>query len=294
MTAARKSSRGIFRKIFGSKSGFLTPILTALILVTFVVQGYGVQSGSMENTIMTGDYVFVNKVIYGASSPHYLPFTQIRIPFFRLPALTTPQRGDVVCFDWPGNREEVKPSVQENYVKRCIGLPGDTIRIVNRVLFVDGQMVPYPQNVRFEPFPLFPRGYPQAGIFPEGTDFNQDNYGPIVVPRRGDIVSLTLDDFDAWKIFIEREGHACSVRGSQVYIDGKQAGQYKVEHSYYFMMGDSRENSLDSRFWGFVPDDNIIGKAMIVYWSWNVHEPFYDIPEKVASIQWQRIGLLVR
>ena len=294
MTATEKSPCGVVRNIFSFKSGFLTPILTALILVTFVVQGYGVQSGSMENSIMTGDYVFVNKVIYGSSSPHYLPFTQIQIPFFRLPALSAPQRGDVVCFDWPGNRDEVRPAVQENYVKRCVGLPGDTILIVNRVLFVDGRMVPYPQNVRFEPFPLFPQGYPQAGIFPEGTDFNQDNYGPIVVPKRGDIISLTSGNFDAWKIFIEREGHACSLRGAHIYIDGKQAEQYKVEHNYYFMMGDNRENSLDSRFWGFVPDDNIIGKAMMVYWSWNVHDPILDIPGKISSIQWHRIGLLVR
>ncbi len=221
MTPRGKSENRFTSLILSLKSGFLMPVLITLFIVTFVVQGYGVQSGSMENTIMTGDYVFVNKVIYGSTTPRYLPFTDIRIPHFRFPALSQPHRGDIICFDWPGNRDEVRPVVQENYVKRCIALPGDTVQVINRILFVNGTMVPYPQNVKFEPFPLFPTGYPQPGIFPEGSDFNQDNYGPIVVPSKGDVISLTPADFTAWKIFIEREGHSCSMQGSQILVDGK-------------------------------------------------------------------------
>ncbi len=294
MTESRNVHRKFIGQLLSLKSGLLTPLIIGFLVITLVVQGYGVQSGSMENSIMTGDFVFVNKVVYGAATPRYLPFTEIKMPHFRLPALERPHRGDVICFDWPGNRDEVRPAVQENYVKRCEGLPGDTIRVIDRILFVDGKKVPYPPDVRFEPFPLFPAGYPQPGIFPGGSDFNQDNYGPIVVPKKGDIVQLTPADFHVWKIFIEREGHSISTDGSSIYVDGMPAAQYTVEHNYYFMMGDNRENSLDSRFWGFVPDDNLIGKVMIVYWSWDIHIPLYDLPGKIASIKWQRIGLLVK
>ncbi len=294
MASSGRRTRTVVHARLSFRSGLLSPILITLFVITFVVQGYGVESGSMENTIMTGDYVFINKVVYGGTTPRYLPFTELRIPHFRLPGLSSPHRGDIICFDWPGNRNEVKPAIHENYLKRCVGVPGDTIRVVNRVLYVNGEMVSYPPNVKFEPFPLFPKGYPQPGIFPEGSNFNQDNYGPVVVPWKGEVVSLNPGDIAAWQIFIEREGHSCSASGSSVLVDGMPTQHYTVEHNYYFMMGDNRENSLDSRFWGFVPDDNIIGQATIVYWSWNIHDPWYDLPEKIASVRWQRIGLLAK
>ncbi len=269
------------------------PVVVALMIVTFVVQGYGVESGSMENTVMTGDYVFANKFIYGSKTPRYVPFTDIRIPIIQLPAIRNPQRGDIVVFDWPGNRDEVRPSKPWNYVKRCVGLPGDTISIVNRMLYVNGRLLPYPEGVKFEPFPLLPKGYSNPDIFPEGYGFNEDNYGPVVVPERGQIVTLDRRDFLKWKIFIEREGHSCSLEGNSVLVDKKPTTSYEVEHNYYFMMGDNRENSLDSRFWGFVPRQSILGKAMIVYWSWNPKIPFYDFPDKIASVKWNRIGLIL-
>ncbi len=224
------------------------------MITTFVVQGYGVESGSMENTVMTGDYVFANKFIYGSKTPHYIPFTNVRIPILQLPPIRNPQRGDIVVFDWPGNRDEVHPSKPWNYFKRCVGIPGDTIAIVNRVLYVNGKYVPYPQDGKFEPFPLFPKGYPSAAIFPEGSSFNEDNYGPVVVPKKGDVIRLSADDFLAWKIFIEREGHQCNLVGNTVYLDGE---------------------------------------ATIVYWSWNPKIPIYDLPDRLASIKWNRIGLIL-
>lgn len=275
-------------------TSYVTPIIIALLLITFVVQGYGVQTGSMENTIMTGDLLFANKFIYGAKSPRYLPFTDIPIPFFQLPALTHPRTGDIVVFDWPGYRDQVKPDDQENYVKRCIGTPGDTVQVIDRVLYVNHVMVPFPPNTKFESATVYPKGYPDPGIFPKGSNFNQDYYGPIVVPKKGDVVRLDETDFAKWQTFIEREGHSCELVGSSVLVNGKPVTNYSVEHNYYFMMGDNRENSLDSRFWGFVPDQRIIGKAMIVYWSWDPNTPIYDLPKKIASIAWNRIGILAK
>ncbi len=291
----QRSSKGQKNRNWqASISGYIAPITLALLLITFVVQGYGVPTGSMENTIMTGDYLFANKFIYGAKTPQYLPFTQIRIPYLQLPALAHPKRGDVIVFDWPGNRDEVRPAEHTNYVKRCIGLPGDTVQVINRVVFVNGELVPYPQGVKFEPFPLLPKGYPDPQIFPEGSNFNTDNYGPIVIPKKGDVLHIDAADFLKWRIFIEREGHPCDLNGSTVYVDSKPTSKYVVERNYYFMMGDNRENSLDSRFWGFVPYESIIGEAMIVYWSWDQDIPIYDIFSKIRSVSWSRIGVLIK
>ncbi len=287
-----KQSRS--RKARVGISSYLTPIIVALLLVTFVVQGYGVQSGSMENTIMTGDFVFANKFIYGAKSPQYLPFTNIRIPYFQLPAILHPKTGDVVVFDWPGNRDQVRPEDHANYVKRCIGTPGDTIEVVNRVLYVNHKAIPFPPQTKFETTSIYPRGFPDPAIFPKFANFNQDNYGPLVVPKNGDLVDLNVSTFPRWQTFIEREGHSCRSDGATIFVDGKPATNYRVANDYYFMMGDNRENSLDSRFWGFVPDKNVIGKAMIVYWSWNPDIALYDFPAKFASIAWNRIGVLVK
>ncbi len=83
-------------------------------------------------------------------------------------------------------------------------------------------------------------------------------------------------------------------RGSTVYVDEKPASNYTVKHNYFFMMGDNRENSLDGRFWGFVPFQNIVGEAMVVYWSWNPDISFFDIFSKLGSVSWGRIGMLIK
>ena len=281
------------RKSATSITSYLSPVIIALILTTFVVQGYGVQSGSMENTVLTGDFVFANKFVYGAKSPQYLPFTNIRIPYFQLPAIAHPKIGDVVLFDWPGNRDQVNPDDHTNYVKRCVGTPGDTIQVIDRVLYVNHKVIPFPSGVKFETPIACPEGYPDPEIFPKGSSFNPDYYGPIVIPKKGDLVGIDRSSLLRWQTFIEREGHSCKLSASSVFIDGKPATVYSVERNYYFMMGDNRENSLDSRYWGFVPDDRILGQAMIVYWSWDPNVPIYDLTKKLASIQFNRIGIVV-
>ncbi len=284
----------LLQRTYSMAASFIAPVTFALLLVTFVVQGYGVPTGSMENTIMTGDFLFVNKFIYGARPPRYIPLTRIPIPYFRLPGLRLPERGDIVVFDWPGSRDEVRTLRDTDYVKRCIGLPGDTILIVNRVVFVNGKRIPFPPDVKFVTYTIMPKGYPDPSIFPEGSDFNADNYGPLVVPMKGEKIRLTAADFPEWKIFIEREGHRCSLSNSTVYVDNMPTAEYTVERNYYFMMGDNRENSEDSRYWGFVPFRNIVGEPMIVYWNWNQGLPLYDLPQKLASIKWDRIGIIPR
>ncbi len=293
-TAQKKKSGKSQKKRFrDSIEGLIFAIIAALLLKTFVVEAFRIPTGSMENTLLVGDFLLVNKFIYGSKSPQYLPFTDIRIPYFQLPPLRYPHRGDVVVFNWPGDRDEVRPPEPVDYIKRCIGTPGDTIQVVNRVVYVNSKLQPFPPGVKFDTYTILPKGYPNPQIFPEGSDFNEDNYGPIIVPKKSEVIHLSAKNYLKWKIFIEREGHSCDLRGSTVYVDNKPTTEYTVEHNYYFMMGDNRENSLDSRFWGFVPFQNIVGEAMIVYWSWNPDIPLYDIFQKIGTIRWGRIGMII-
>lgn len=276
---------------------FLTIFVTLLIaffLKTFVVEAFRIPSASMENTLRIGDFLFVNKFIYGAETPKTFPLTNIEIPHIRLPALTEPNRGDVIVFEYPGDRDEKKPSHAVNYIKRCVGIGGDTLLIQNKTVFINGREFLLPvQNRYSRPSDFLPRES-IAGMFPKGSLFNPDFYGPIIVPSKGMILDLSNGAIEQWRTFIEREDHHVDVADDGVTIDGTFADSYVVERDYLFMMGDNRDNSLDSRFWGFVPKENIVGKAMFVYWSWDSSVPITSIWEKFSAIRWSRVGTLIQ
>ncbi len=261
--------------------------LVALILKILFIEAYRIPTGSMESTLLVGDFLLVNKFIYGATTPRNIPFTEIRVPYFRLPALKDPKRGDVVVFDFPGNANELKPREVTNYIKRLIGVPGDTIQIVNKTLFVNSQEIP---NLPDEMIGKTITNGTNSNIFPKGMPWNEDNYGPIVIPKINDIIKITPDNIEDWKVFIQREGHSVRLTSdNKIFIDEMENSGYKVKKNYYFMLGDNRNNSLDSRFWGFMPEDNIIGEAMIIYWSWNPDIPFVEFGRLFESIRWNRI-----
>lgn len=279
-------------------SAFLKEILfvlgTVLLINSFVLASFEVPSSSMEDTVMVGDRLFVNKFIYGGSTPYTLPFTSLRIPHIRVPGFRAVARGDVIVFDWPGNRDQVEKPEQTWYVKRCIALPGDTLQIIDRVVYENGQVFPNPPHLKFLRNWTEPAGYPNPDIFPKGSGFNEDDYGPIVVPRKGDNLSISPENVGAWEVFIRREGHMAGVRRGRVWIDGHEATKYTVARDYIFAMGDNRDNSLDSRFWGFVPLEDVIGTPMVVFWSWNPQIPLYDLIDKIRSINPARIGTIIR
>ena len=270
-------------------------ILAALFLKVFVVEAYSIPTASMENTLLAGDFVLVNKFVYGVKTPRSIPFTGIGIPQLSLPGLTKPKSGDVVVFEFPGNVAELRGHGGENFVKRCIAGPGDTVTIRDKAVFVNGREMPLPREARFEGAALFPKGFRDHRIFPRGSAFNEDNYGPLVVPREGSDAPLETGSLEQYRELIERDGHSVGVddRG-RVLIDGIASTTYRVTKDYYFMMGDNRDNSLDSRFWGFVPSDHIIGKAMIVYWSWDASSTPSGITHRLSSIRWNRIGTLIK
>jgi signal peptidase I len=270
-------------------------LVAFFFLNSFVLASFEVPTGSMENEIMAGDFLFVNKFLYGGTTPRTIPFTNVRLPWVRVPALRGVERGDVIVFEFPGQREEVRSSEFMFYLKRAVGLAGDTVRIVNRVLYVNGRPSPIPRHMKFNTFHIKPSGVADDRIFPKGAPFNEDNWGPVVVPRKGDVITLSPSNFDRWEVFIGREGHRTSLESpGRVFIDGAPADHYTVEHNYIFGMGDNRDNSLDGRFWGFIPEENIVGTPMIVYWSWDPDLPISSIVSKIASIRLGRIGTIIK
>jgi signal peptidase I len=199
---ARKPGRG--DALWDNVKQFLIAIVLALIIKTSVVEAYKIPTSSMEDTLLVGDFLLANKFIYGARVP---------IVSWRLPAIHEPQRGDVVIFVWPGD-------MVTKYIKRCVGVPGDTIVVRDKALFVNSRPFPNPEYSKF--IQVGGNGSPVIEPRGPGGQNSRDNFGPYVVPAKN-----------------------------------------------YFMMGDNRDNSYDSRFWGAVNQDLILGEAILIHWSWD-------------------------
>mgnify|MGYP002780401154 CR=1 FL=1 len=214
-----------------------TAVLLFLIVRTFVVEAFKIPTGSMENTLLVGDFLLVNKAVYGAEIP---------ISHSRLPAFAAPARGDVVVFLPPHDPTK-------NYVKRIVGLPGDTLQMRDKVLYLNGepQLEPFVRHI--DPFtdPGDPRMAWQepylAGLAEDRLGYrpSRDNWGPLVVPP----------------------GH-------------------------FFALGDNRDNSEDSRYWGFLPASSIKGQPILIYYSFQ-HDPTRVLPW-LTDVRWARIGELIR
>ncbi|MGH9966733.1 MAG: signal peptidase I [Pyrinomonadaceae bacterium] len=251
--------KSVWREYFESA---VVTVIMALFGMTFIVQAVKVPTGSMQNTITIGDHLLVNKFIFapGQTLP-FLPQREIR-------------RGDIIVFKYPGNRYDPKSDFERpdnkpittNYVKRVIGLPGDTIRLQGKNVIVNGQVLPEHRI--------------------EAVDHNRKDPLEIIndPPRkpgetydvyyRSDLVE------DDYPIF-EHEGNGREI---------------VVPKDNYFVMGDNRNNSQDSRYWGFVPRDFVIGRAMFVYWSYDESAPQNGNPLYLffKNTRWTRTGTMVK
>lgn len=293
---------------------FLSALLIALVIRALVIYPFRIPTGSMEDTLLVGDFLVANKFVFGIRSPDWIgiPYTKLgfKIPFFRTPGFRKPQQGDVVIFKYP--RDETL-----NYIKRCIATSNDTVYIQNKVLYVNGKAFPNPPHSKFV-YPNYPESYRESTIFPPGAG-NRDYFGPIRVPAAGDTFHFTESNKDLW---FERmqlavyEGHTVRLThagqsveltvknqsrwqpairmypGNGFYIDDEPlvGHVYTVENRHYFMMGDNRDNSLDSRYWGFLPERYVVGEALIIYWSWDGNLPISQLYKK---IRWKRLLNLI-
>jgi signal peptidase I len=320
-------------KVYAFAKEVVITLAIVLVIQTFAFGSFHVPTPSMENNILVGDRLIASKMHYGGRTPQTfgIPFTNIFLPGFelasyRVPGFTDIKRDDIVVFNFPP--EDVPIERKTHYVKRTIGLPGDTIELRDKVLYVNGTEIPVPEGAKehymatlsstqvtlpmsrlralgvgtvqpvddgirylvpeisasiaaeIESWPyvetmerfVIPDG--SSGgmeIFPEGSGYNPHQYGPLRIPSAGD--KVTLDD-NTWPIYrdvITRyEGHvARRTPEGRFEIDGVQTDEYVVEQDYYFMMGDNRDNSLDSRAWGFVPADHVAAKVLFTYFSWD-------------------------
>ena len=209
----RKTPLGVGTGVSGSVQSLLGTVVIAVFVITFIVQAFQIPSPSMENTLLVGDYLLVNKLCYGRGSlgDYFMPYRRVR-------------RGDIVVFNYPVNPEQ-------HFVKRVIGVPGDRVRLVNKQVFVNG--VPLK-----EPYVRFNR---------PADDLFRDNF-----PRLNVTPGLTPEWWLQLRKLVED-------------------GQLIVPEGNYFVMGDNRDNSSDSRYWGFVPWQNVVGRGMFVYWPFSSH-----------------------
>ena len=298
----RKKPETFIEKVIEFFRQLFWAAIAAFFIITFIIQNTRIPTGSMEDTILVGDFVLVNKFIYGSSSPKYIPFTEIEIPYFRLPAFKEPKAKDIVVFEYPGDRDQLVPNEKGvNYVKRCIGTPGDTIEIRDKVVFVNGEEFWRPSFIKYYKgrygsyLKPTPKGIAEPRIFPKGMPWNEDNYGPLVIPKKGSTIPLNRYNVEQWRTIIDREygEKVVDLQDGVVHIKGVPVSSYTFKKDYYFMMGDNRDDSLDSRFWGFVTRDMVVGEAFIILFSWDREISFSQIFKLLGSIRLDRILLLL-
>lgn len=264
-------------------------LFLALLLKIFVVDAFKIPTGSMKNTLLEGDFILVNKLAYSFATPHQVPFWGKRLDRMEIASIGKPEFNDVVAFEIPANFYDPAATDFSILIKRIIGLPGDTIELKDQELFINNIKYRTPSYIKIN---LEDRPYVKADskIFPYDSKWSLDNYGPIVIPKKGMTVELTPKNILQWQNAInsEQEKKAISVEGTVITLNGTAIREYTFEKDYYFVLGDNRQNSIDSRYFGYVPEDWIIGKAVMIYWS-QMPVQSSGISEYFSSIRFSRL-----
>ncbi len=337
----------------------LFAVIAATILRTFLIEAYTIPTSSMEKSMLVGDFLFVSKVAYGPRVPitpiafplvhHTMPFGNsksyseiIKLPYHRMKGFGSIKRNDCVVFNWPAEILGRPIDKKENYVKRCVGIPGDILELKSADLYVNGALQEkltgikkqwhydittkrsgLNPNILLEKYDITEGGYGRNRneynltltdesrdalstfpnvtkvkrrvenegvhanyIFPHDKNYkwNVDNFGPITIPAAGNTIEISTENLSIYKTIIERyENNKLEIIDKEIYINDKLVTTYTFSMNYYWMMGDNRHNSADSRFWGFVPENHIVGKALFVWMSWDKNA------KGLKKIRWNRL-----
>ncbi|MEY4963375.1 MAG: signal peptidase [Bacteroidota bacterium] len=399
-------------------SSLLFAIVVATFVHTYFIQPFTIPTSSLEKSLLVGDFLFVSKVNYGARTPmttvalpmvhDSIPLTKVKsylnfpqLPYFRFPGFEKIKNNDIVVFNWPAdtvhyffesknNPGVIKPiDKKSNYVKRCVGVPGDQLEIKDGIVFVNGKELILPERAKpqyehivystkgvsnellkeigstefsrtyiikpnneiqleaVKPYITYAKQNPdnsytiQTGfngiptnviettgiyaqeqylaetsanltlkaaadlrknttidsvsryidkkptdnlIFPHNGKWTMDEYGPILIPKAGETVQLTKENLGLYERIIKvYENNKLYIKGDEIKINNQKTSSYTFKQDYYWMMGDNRHHSEDSRYWGFVPADHIVGKPIFIWMS-------YDSNGKgLQKIRWDRL-----
>jgi signal peptidase I len=361
-----KKKKSAFREWIDS---VVFAVVAATLIRWIFMEAFTIPTPSMESSLLVGDFLFVSKLHYGTRTPRtplQIPLTHqkiwgteipsyldwVELPSFRLPGFSSVKNGDVVVFNYPPDQYPV--DLKTNYIKRCVGIPGDAVEVRDAVVYVNGKPFQNAPKTQFKYFlqtsnmisektfrqynisemqeaifnanDTIPSNdltgyvvfttpetaaelktqpfikdvtmlkatkgdlsegyvYPNAPLFA----WNADNYGPINVPKEGQTIQLDAKNVALYGEVIARyeSNKEVKIEKDKVLIAGKPINTYTFKQDYYFMMGDNRHNSLDSRFWGFVPADHIVGKAVFI---WLSIDPNGGITDK---IRWNRLFRII-
>ncbi|MDT0688348.1 signal peptidase I [Salegentibacter sp. F188] len=366
-------------------SSVLFAVIAATIVHTYVMQPFTIPTSSLEKTLLVGDFLFVSKFHYGARIPNTtvafpmvhdtIPVLGIKsylndpqIPYMRLPGFEKIERNDIVVFNWPvdtvnafqqwgDGKYYYKPiDKKSNYVKRAVGIPGDSLSIIDGRVHINGERLQLPGRAKvqytyfgqtkgqgFSPQYMYQelditdgysynpetnsfviralteQGYQRlknhpnvasieryvdsAGtklstIFPNNNklNWNSDNMGPVFIPKEGVTVEINQQTMPFYKEVIEtyeglemEEDNVLTLNGNRIFLNGNEINSYTFKQNYYWMMGDNRNNSEDSRYWGFVPENHVVGKPVFIWFSWDSNASGI-----MNKIRWDRVFTTVR
>ncbi len=363
-------------------SSILFAVIAATIVHTYFMQPFTIPTSSLEKTLLVGDFLFVSKFHYGARVPKTavafpmvhdtIPVLGVKsylnkpqIPYLRFPGFENIERNDIVVFNWPvdtvrkffdrSGKHFKKPiDKKSNYVKRAVGVPGDSLSVIDGYVHINGKQLELPDRAKpqfsylaktkgqpfnprnlyklyditdgyyyptkesffvqslsdesFERFKNHPNvvsieryvdsaGAKNASLCPKDgkRNWNNDHMGPIYIPEKGVTVDITSESMAFYKEIIETyEGsefglnNKLSINGTQVLLNGQPIDSYTFKQNYYWMMGDNRNNSEDSRTWGYVPENHVVGKPVFIWLSWDANASGFD------KIRWDRVFTTVK